>query len=279
MTTALTIYKNIADPMAAAKVMGDKLAKARVMGVKNADEGFILAFNCLAMGMSLMEYDATFHTIQGKRAMKSDAMHSKFLQIGGRVKYVTSTEAECEAIFTHPEYAPTGFNYKITIAQAKQAGLLSNPTWKNWPARMLQVRCLSMGIRAVCPIVNAGYYSEAEQDVFEEPPQATTTVVTKPVEFVADAPQVEQPKETKALPPAKLTQTLDWFAGKGWTIDAQELEVAVKGRYEPTKEAYPPEKWTEDDWKATSKWMQELSVMDPGEALTAVQKLCGMKGE
>lgn len=44
----------------------------------------------------------------------------------------------------------------FTIAKAKRAGLMKNPTWKSYPENMLFARAMSNGVRWHCPDVTGG---------------------------------------------------------------------------------------------------------------------------
>lgn len=52
--------------------------------------------------------------------------------------------------------------YRFTIEDAKQAGLLSNQTWTKYPAAMLRARCISAVCRMAFPGSIAGMYTPEE---------------------------------------------------------------------------------------------------------------------
>lgn len=176
-TEALTIYQNIKDPIKDCEAMGDKICKSGMFGVDSQAQGFIVAFNCVAMGISLMEYDATYHTIKGKRSMRADAMHAKFLQAGGTLDWIETTDKACEARFYHPVHAKKGYTQRITIDQIPAYLKNKSAVWQSWPARMLQCRVISMGIKAIAPFINYGQYTEAEGEAFGDSIKTSCEVI------------------------------------------------------------------------------------------------------
>jgi len=77
-----------------------------------------------------------------------------------------------------------------TIEQAKSAGLLSNGTWKAYPAEMLRARCASALARAAFPGEILGLYSKEE---IEADPS-----IREPAEVQAE--RVETPQPAKVAP-------------------------------------------------------------------------------
>lgn len=159
------------------EVMADRVAKSRLFGL-DASQAFTLMLLCQAEGIHPVKAVQRYHVIQGRPAMKADAMLADFLRIGGTVKWITESDdrEKCEAIFTHPKYAPEGKSVRFNMADAKSAGLTGNSTWQKYPANMLRARVVSNGVRMIAPGIVAGLYTPEEvQDM--DPLPATATVV------------------------------------------------------------------------------------------------------
>ncbi|NCX94432.1 MAG: hypothetical protein EBX40_07130, partial [Gammaproteobacteria bacterium] len=125
------------------------------------------------------------HVINGKPALKADAMMARFQAAGGKVAWKKLTDTEVCAIFSHPQGGEAEINW--TIEMAKKAELTKNATWQKYPRQMLRARVISEGIRTVFPGVSVGIYTpeevqdfdngkvvEAEFKTVEEPPPAAT---------------------------------------------------------------------------------------------------------
>jgi hypothetical protein len=106
-----------------------------------------------------------FHVIQGRPALKADAMLARFQQAGGKVEWKVYTDAEVTGVFSHPQGGSLEVTW--TLAQAKSIGIATKDNWKNYPRAMLRARCLSEGVRAVYPGCVVGVYTPEEVQDFE----------------------------------------------------------------------------------------------------------------
>lgn len=155
------------------EVMADRVAKSKLFGLDQS-QAFTLMLLCQAEGIHPVKAVQRYHVIQGRPAMKADAMLADFLRIGGTVEWVTESDdrEKCEAIFRHPTFAPKGQAVRFSTADAKAAGLLGNPTWQKYPANMLRARVISNGVRMIAPGIVAGLYTPEEvQDIAENEPR------------------------------------------------------------------------------------------------------------
>jgi hypothetical protein len=115
-----------------------------------------------------------YHVIQGRPALKADAMLARFQQAGGRVDWQVYTDAEVTGLFSHP----AGGSLKVswTLAQAKSIGIANKDNWKNYPRAMLRARCISEGIRSVYPGCVVGVYTPEEIQDYKAPEVPTSPV-------------------------------------------------------------------------------------------------------
>jgi hypothetical protein len=160
------------------QIMAESVAKSRLFGLDTA-QAFTLMLLCQAEGIHPVRAVQRYHVIQGRPVMKADAMLADFQRIGGSVKWLTENDdrEKCEAVFTHPRFAPEGKTIRFGFNDAKAAGLTGNPTWQKYPANMLRARVISTGIRMLAPGIVAGLYTPEEVGDFEP-----ATAVVIPIE-------------------------------------------------------------------------------------------------
>ena len=140
MTNALVPVSDI-ERMAAA------VAKSNLFGIKTAEQGVALMLIAQAEGLHPAIAARDYHIIQGRPALKADAMLARFQQAGGKVEWKTYSDAEVTGVFSHP--AGGSLTVTWTLAQAKAIGLANKDNWKAYPRAMLRARVVSEGIRAV----------------------------------------------------------------------------------------------------------------------------------
>lgn len=148
--------------------MAISVAKSGLFGVKNPDQAMALMLIAQAEGLHPAIAARDYHIIQGRPALKADAMLARFQSAGGRVKWISMTDQRVAGEFSHAQGGSVEIEW--TIEMAKRAGLTKNPTWNQYPRAMLRARCISEGIRTVFPGVVVGTYTPEEvQDM--DPPQ------------------------------------------------------------------------------------------------------------
>jgi len=187
--------------------MAIAVAKSGLFGVKQPEQAMALMLIAQAEGMHPAIAARDYHIIQGRPALKADAMLARFQQAGGKVEWKEYTDTKCVGVFSHP--AGGSISVEWSIAMAEKAGLTKNPTWRQYPRQMLRARCISEGIRTVFPGVVSGFYTPeevqdftpAEKDV--TPPPAATPMPAKVKEAV-------KPKKT---PPPAIEGTAKTVSG------------------------------------------------------------------
>jgi hypothetical protein len=174
------------------ELIAEKVARSGLFGLE-PEQAFTLCLLAEAEGLPAITALRRWHIIEGRPAMRADAMQAEFQRHGGRVQWVSSTTEDCEAVFTHPEYAPKGFKVRITYKEMERSGITNGKfgvkkNWKTFPRQMLRARVISEGIRAVDPGIVVGIYTPEEVSDFDSkdvPLQAIATVapevVTVPV--------------------------------------------------------------------------------------------------
>lgn len=157
-------------PMGEIERMASAIAKSGLFGIKTVEQAAALMLIAQAEGMHPAIAARDFHVIQGRPALKADAMLARFQAAGGRVNWTSYTDKCVEAQFSHPQGGSVTIGW--TIEQAKQAGLTGKDVWRQYPRAMLRARVISEGIRTVYPGVAVGVYTPEEVADFDSKPQA-----------------------------------------------------------------------------------------------------------
>ena len=190
-------------------------ALSNLFGFKNETEAFALMCIAQANGLHPAKAAERYHIIQGRPAMKSEAMLSAFQESGGIVKWVKRTDTECKLWLSHPQ----GGELEVTwnIERAQKAGLGSKDNWKKFPAQMLAARCVSEGVRALFPACLCGMYTPEEVSDFSKAPavdHAEAEVIDEQQEAQPQAPS--KPKAAKKEIDEDTKQFMDGMKGL-WT--------------------------------------------------------------
>ena len=170
------------------------IAKSGLFGIRTPEQAVSLMLIAQAEGLHPAIAARDYHIIQGKPALRADAMLARFQQNGGKVEWIEYTDQAVAAKVSHPAGGTVRIEW--TIQMAERAGLLSrNPTWKSYPRQMLRARVISEGIRTVFPNVAVGVYTAEELADMASPSGAPTVadepVLVDPVASVREAPDLE----------------------------------------------------------------------------------------
>jgi hypothetical protein len=164
-------------------VMANAVAKSGLFGVKTPEQAMALMLIAQAEGNHPAIAARDYHVIQGRPALKADAMLARFQQAGGKVNWDTYTDTEVKATFSHPSGGSITLSW--TIDQAKKIGIAGKDNWKNYPRAMLRARVISEGIRTVYPGCVVGVYTPEEVQDFDTKPRVEKDV-TPPADPIAD---------------------------------------------------------------------------------------------
>jgi hypothetical protein len=140
--------------------MAVAIAKSGLFGVKTPEQALSLMLLAQAEGLHPAIAARDYHIIDGKPALKADAMLARFMAAGGRVEWHELSDGKVSATFSHS----IGGTLRIewTIEMAKRAELTSKDNWRKYPRAMLRSRVVSEGIRSVYPGVITGVYTPDE---------------------------------------------------------------------------------------------------------------------
>ena len=166
--------------------MAEVAAGSKMFGFKNTQEAMAIMLLCQAENLHPAVAMRDFHVIQGRPALKADAMLARFQQAGGKVDWKEYTDEKVTGVFSHPQGGTLELSW--TLAKAKSIGIANKDNWRNYPRAMLRARVVSEGIRSVYPGCVVGVYTPEEVQDFTPPPAKDMGVAER-----VDTPVIEIP--------------------------------------------------------------------------------------
>ena len=148
--------------------MAEVIAASGLFGIKRPQEALALMIVAQAENRHPGSVAAEYHIIQGRPALKADAMLARFQQAGGKVAWDVYTDDKVSAVFTHD--AGGSIKVEWDMARAKKAGLGTKDNWVKYPRQMLRARVISEGVRSCYPAVCVGVYTVEEVQEFDDKP-------------------------------------------------------------------------------------------------------------
>jgi hypothetical protein len=222
--------------------MAQSVAKSGMFGAKTTEQAMGLMLIAQAEGVHPMRAVQEYHVIQGRPAMKADAMLARFQAAGGRVNWEKYGDEGVTGTFSHA--AGGSVRIEWTMARAKQAGLAGKDNWKSYPASMLRSRCISEGVRTVFPGVAVGIYTVEEvQDM--DPVNVTPPTVEQAVQ------------QTAAARPLSDSEVADHLMCIKEAGDAEGLRTAFGAAWKHATEA------KDEQAKATFKAAYDTAKVSP----------------
>lgn len=217
MNNQLAIQNQIA--MTDMERMAQSIAKSGLFGMKNADQAIALMIVAQSEGRHPGSVAKEYHIIQGRPALRSDAMLARFQASGGSVKWGERTDKSVTGTFSHAQGGDLTLTW--TIEDAKRAGIYGNQ-WLKYPRQMLTARVISEGVRAVFPAVVAGVYTPEEVQDFD-----ATPVPVKAAKVVKEEPKVEKVEIVSNVSLDELPDA-EWGAEDTWADDFEKniFEIA-----------------------------------------------------
>jgi len=155
-------------PVSDMTVMADSIVKSGFYGFKTKEQ--VMAVMLVAQAENkhpasvVQEYDI----IQGKPALKSQAILARFQLSGGSVQWDVVTPKAVKGTFKHPQGG--SLTVEWTIEMAKQAGIYREGSgWSKYPEDMLRARVISRAVRSIYPACILGHYATEEVMDFDSP--------------------------------------------------------------------------------------------------------------
>lgn len=144
--------------MSNAKDVATALAQSGLWQGANPHTILMLCYLAEAEGHHPAVVYRDYHIMQGKPSKKAEAILRDFSAAGGKVEWHALDDKIADATFHHPSGT---VRIEWTLERAAKAGL-NTPMWKKYPRQMLRSRCISEGVRSVCPAATSGLYEESE---------------------------------------------------------------------------------------------------------------------
>lgn len=227
-------------PVKDIQTMASAIAKSGLFGMKTPDQALALMLIAQAEGMHPAIAARDYHVIQGRPALKADALLARFQAAGGRVEWHDYTDTKVSGTFSHAQGGSVTIDWDM--ARAKAAGLVGKDNWTKYPRQMLRSRVISEGIRTVYPGCSVGIYTVEEVQDMAPTPKA------EEAEVIDETPQ---PEMATADNLAVLTTKVKSLVDKLPDADVITLRKIVKNGC--TKEVYVD-------------WMTRLSEYDNHKA-------------
>ena len=171
-------------PLNDIQTMAEVAAGSKMFGFKNPQEAMAIMLLCQAEDLHPAIAMRDYHVIQGRPALKADAMLARFQQAGGAVNWKVYEDEQVTGIFSHPQGGSLEVTW--TLAKAKLIGIANKDNWKNYSRAMLRARCVSEGIRSVYPGCVVGVYTPEEVQDFTPPREVQASVPQTPVEVLKE---------------------------------------------------------------------------------------------
>ena len=204
--------------------IANAIAKSNLFGIKRPEEALALMAIAQAEGYSPALAARDYHVIQGRPALKADAMLARFQQSGGKVNWEELTDERVTGTFSHP----SGGSAKITwtIEQARKIGIANKDNWRNYPRAMLRSRVVSEGVRTVFPGCVVGTYTPEETEDFSQAPARVEKDIT-PLAKVSDLKD-DIPWDYKLLVPGMDRPYQSFQSEDDWIDGYAELVHKIK---------------------------------------------------
>jgi hypothetical protein len=213
--------------------MGSAIAKSGLFGIKTPEQAIALMLIAQAEGMHPAIAARDYHVISNRPTLKADAMLARFLQAGGKVSWVTLTNDEVSATFSHPAGGTVTITW--TLEEAKRIGLATKDNWRQYPRAMLRSRVVSEGVRTVYPVCVVGVYTPEEVADFDNAPPAMVDV-TPPKDD--GEPDPDAPANGYALMlPSGEEPYATYYNVRGWVRGWDDMVAKIQNSQKLTDQA------------------------------------------
>lgn len=179
-------------PLDQMQTMAQACAESGLFGAKTPQQALTIMLLAQAEGRHPMSAAKDYDIIQGKPAKKAEAMLRDFLAAGGSVKWHKLDDDGAEATFSHPQGGEVRIDWNK--ARMQQAKISNDAMYSKYPRAMYRSRCVSEGVRTVCPSATGGLYVPDEVRQI----QGEKNMGPAPV-FVDDSIVYATPEQIKAM--------------------------------------------------------------------------------
>ena len=205
--------------------MAEIAAGSKMFGFKNPQEAMAIMLLCQAENLHPAVAMRDYHVIQGRPALKADAMLARFQQAGGSVQWKDYTDEKVTGVFSHPSGGSLEVSW--SLAQAKSIGIANKDNWRNYPRAMLRARCVSEGIRSVYPGCVVGVYTPEEIQDFK-PSKTIDMGIAERVEDTQPSEVIEDGAFPLYVPNADEPYT-SYHTVEEWITGFEDMVMRISG--------------------------------------------------
>ena len=162
-------------PLTEMQTMAAACAKSGLFGAKTPEQALTIMLLAQAEGRHPMSAAKDYDIINGKPAKKAEAMMRDFLAQGGKVEWHKYADDGCDATFTHPQGGSVRVDWNK--ARMEKAKIANEAMYSKFPRPMYRARCISEGVRTVCPGATGGLYVPDEVRTMPEKNMGRAEVV------------------------------------------------------------------------------------------------------
>lgn len=216
--------------------MAIAVSKSNLFGCKTPEQAMSLMLLAQAEGVHPAKAIQDYHIIDGRPALRADAMLARFQAAGGRVEWLEYTDQIVRGKFSHPQGGTIVVDWDQS--RAKAAGLMNRKNWQSYPRQMLRARVISEGVRTVYPGASSGIYTAEEvQDMVEAKPVTAAEVVVeaKPVATLLD--EMERADHLAAIEGAADLAELKRAFSTAYSVAMRASDVDALNDFERAKNA------------------------------------------
>jgi hypothetical protein len=257
--------------------MARAFAASKLFGVQTPEQAIALCLIAQAEGRHPASAANDYHIVSGRPAKKAEAMLRDFIKSGGKVTWNALSDEIADATFSHPDGGEVRISWDMK--RKAQAGI-NNPLWAKFPRQMLRSRCVSEGVRTVCPAATSGMYEPEETKEFAEASPAPRNVTPvrsepirtgKPAKAHAALSQIRDPEGPEDLdPPRDMDDDAPKYSGELQDFaDARDDQIDTATNAQALQDAFGEmidgEGEYGDQWKA-------LKIADQGRASQLAEK-------
>jgi hypothetical protein len=147
--------------------MAKEMADSGLTAFKTKAQAITYMMIAQAEGRHPASVAKDYHFIEGKATLKADAILARYMESGGKVKWIQFTNEIVEASFEHPKGADVTLSWTQEDAELAELtrhenGKIKKDNWRKFPRAMLRTRLVSEAIRMSYPTVISGMYTPEE---------------------------------------------------------------------------------------------------------------------